>query len=346
MPSKSAEILAPSLDASAETARRLRNRGLANLLRMGHCAPSIMQAMLDVSGTDTASVSDARWLVKLTAGLPGGIGNTGGECGGVTAPLVLLGLRYGQEKPVQGLPLVVYKGYDHLRRFAGCQGTTACREIRGQARVPVRCIGVVRQAPVLCAQTIGADCTDAISAAQQEAFGRLSAHWRENRFHCAHAVFHHLDDTIPISEDLYSGSLGFMGGTLLTGMTCSALTAGVMVLGLMLGEIENSRLRVLRMIGTMAIRGDAFNDDLNAFSKTMNLGNRLSQWFTAEFGSTQCGAITQCDFSTTEGVQRYIDGGGAARCNAIGQSVAHRVLGMIQPADTAEYMQAVPAKTA
>jgi hypothetical protein len=62
---------------------------LSNLLRMGHCAPTIMQTMLDVSETD------AQWLVKLTAGLPGGIGNTGGECGGVTAPLVLLGLRHG-----------------------------------------------------------------------------------------------------------------------------------------------------------------------------------------------------------------------------------------------------------
>ena len=71
----------------------------------------------------------------------------------------------------------------------------------------------------------------------------------------------------------------------------------------------------------------------------MNLGNRLSQWFTAEFGSTQCGAITQCDFSTTEGVQRYIDDGGTARCSAIAQRVALRVLGMIQPADTAESVQ-------
>ena len=289
-----------------------------------------MQAMLDVSETD------AQWLVKLTAGLPGGIGNTGGECGGVTAPLVLLGLRYGQEQTVQGLPVVVYKGHDLLRRFAGCQGTTACHEIHGEARVPVRCIGVVRQAPVLCAESIGADCTAAISAAQQEAFGRLYAHWLEKEFHCAHAVFHHLEDTIPVSEELLNGGSGFMGGTVFTGMTCSALTAGVMVLGLMLGEIENSHLRVLRMIGTMAIRGDAFADDLNAFNKIMNLGNRLSKRFMAEFGSTQCGAITQCDFSTTEGVQRYIHDGGTARCSAIAESVAHRVLSMIQSVDTAE----------
>jgi hypothetical protein len=299
-----------------------------------------MQAMLDVSETD------AQWLVKLTAGLPGGIGNTGGECGGVTAPLVLLGLRYGQEKTVQGLPVVVYKGHDLLRRFTACQHTTSCHEIRGQARVPVRCIGVVRQAPVLCAECIGADCAAAISPAQQEAFGRLYAHWLEQDFHCAHAVFHHLEHTIPASEELLNGGSGFIGGTVFTGKTCSALTAGVMVLGLMLGEIENSHLRVLRMIGTMAVRGDAFADDLNAFSKTMNLGNRLSQWFTAEFGSTQCGTITQCDFSTNEGVQRYVDDGDAARCSAIAQSVALKVLSMIQADDTAESVRSVRAKTA
>jgi hypothetical protein len=145
-----------------------------------------------------------------------------------------------------------------------------------------------------------------------------------------------------ILRELLNGSSGFMGGTVFTGMTCSALTAVVVVLGLMLAEIENSHLRVLRMIGTMAIRGDALADDFNAFSKIMNLGNRLSQWLTTEFGSTQCGAITQCDVSTTEG--RYINDGGTARCNAMAQSVAHRVLGMIQSADSAECVQGGDAK--
>jgi C_GCAxxG_C_C family probable redox protein len=317
-----AQVIGPSapwLDSSAETARRLRNRGLANVLRMGHCAPSVMQAMLDVSGTE------AQWLVKLTAGLPGGIGNTGGECGGVTAPLVLLGLRYGQEKTDQGLPVVVAKGHDLLRRFTGREGTTACREIRGEARVPLRCIGVCRKAPVLCAACMGADSSTALSAVQQDAYGRLSAHWVEQEFHCAQTVFHSLERTMPVSEQLLDGGSGFMGGTVFTGMTCSALTAGVMALGLMRGEIEDSHLRVMRMIGLMAVRGDAFADDINAFNRIMNLGYRLSRWFTAEFGGTQCRALTQCDFSTAEGVQRYIDDGQTARCTAIAQSVALRV---------------------
>ena len=97
-----------------------------------------------------------------------------------------------------------------------------------------------------------------------------------------------------------------------SGLTCSALTAGVMALGLALGEIENSRLRVLRMIGTMAVGGQAFADERNQFNKIMNLGHRLAQWFAAEFGSTQCRALTRCDFSAPLDVERYIESGGAA----------------------------------
>jgi hypothetical protein len=84
MPAQAGVASVPMLDANPDTTRRLRNRSVANLLRMGHCAPAVMQTLLDVSDTE------AEWLVKLTAGLPGGIGNTGQECGGVTAPLLLL----------------------------------------------------------------------------------------------------------------------------------------------------------------------------------------------------------------------------------------------------------------
>jgi len=290
---------------------------------MGHCAPTVMQTILDVSETD------AQWLVNLTAGLPGGIGNTGGECGGVTAPLVLLGLRHGLGAEDQGLPEIVGKGHDLLRRFAACHGTRSCWDIRGQHRVPLRCIGVVRRAPALCAQTICSDCTGSISEERKAAYGRLYGHWVEKDFHCAYAVFHRLGHTISANQELLDASAGFTGGTVFTGMTCSALTAGVMALGLALGEIENSRLRVLRMIGTMAIGGDAFADNLDAFNKIMNLAHELSRWFAAEFGSTQCRVITQCDFSTTEGVGRYIESGGTARCSAIAQRVAHRVQGVV-----------------
>jgi hypothetical protein len=115
-------------------------------------------------------------------------------------------------------------------------------------------------------------------------------------------------------------------------MTCSALTAGVMALGVVVGEIERSRLRVLRMIGKMLVGGDAFADDVNKFNRTMNLGQQLAKWFTGAFGSTQCRAVTGCDFSTTDGVNEYIDTDGVARCQALASQVAARVERMIDTA--------------
>ena len=79
--------------------RSLRGRSLANLAKMGHCAPTVMQTLLD------ASEAEAPWLVRLVAGLPGGIGNTRAECGGITAPLVVLGLRHAPHR--EGLPVVI-----------------------------------------------------------------------------------------------------------------------------------------------------------------------------------------------------------------------------------------------
>ena len=315
------------MDPSAGAARALRRRGTANLLRMGHCAPSVMQTLLDASGTE------APWLVRLTAGLPGGIGNMGGECGGVTAPLILLGLRHGLDPDNDGLPVVTSKGRDLLRRFGSFEGTTSCREIRGDARLPLRCVGVVREAPVLCAQSQCSDGDGALTPEQRRAHRRLHADWAAKDFHCARSVLRQLHGTAAVDEQVLAASSAFMGGTVFTGMTCSALTAGVMALGLATGRIEDSRLRVLRMIATMAAGGDAFADRLNAFNRAMNLGHRLSTWFAAQFGSTQCRDITRCDFSSADQVARHVDAGGSARCIALAGRVARKVREMVALAD-------------
>lgn len=83
------------------------------------------------------------------------------------------------------------------------------------------------------------------------------------------------------------------------------------------------------MIGTMAAGGNAFANDLNKFNRVMNLGHELAKWFKGKFGSTQCRDITACDFSTTGGVNQYIETGGVSRCQAIAQQVAVEVDGMI-----------------
>ncbi|HYN31046.1 MAG TPA: C-GCAxxG-C-C family protein [Ilumatobacteraceae bacterium] len=296
---------------------------------MGHCAPTVMKTLLDASG------STERWPVLLTAGLPGGIGNTGGECGGLTAPLVLLGLEHGRDETEDGLPVVVEAGHDLLARFADTQGTTQCREIRGTGRVPLRCIAVVREAPVTCAACMAAPAAGAVAPDARVAYQRLYEHWKQRGFHCAGAVLSESDNTPAPDEELRDAVTAFMGGTLFAGMTCSALTAGVMALGLALGEIENSHTRVARMIATMAVRGDAFADELNAFNRVMNLGHELSVWFEAEFGSTQCRVLTRCDFASTADVDEYIDRDGTADCARLARRVAEHVATMIERASMA-----------
>jgi hypothetical protein len=102
-----------------------------------------------------------------------------------------------------------------------------------------------------------------------------------------------------------------------------------MALGMRFGRIEDSRPRVLRMIGTMAVGGDAFADELNAFNPIMNLGHKLAKWFEGEFGSTQCRALTCSDFASEADVRRYINDDGTARCKGIARRVSARVAELV-----------------
>ncbi len=277
-----------------------------------------MQTLLDLGNTKE------EWLVKMTAGLPGGIGNTGFECGGITAPLIQFGLEHGLSAKHDGLPTVIYAGHDYFHRFQKCNNSLLCKEILGDRRVPLPCIKVVRHAPELYRQTDCKDNTEAISGETREAFHLLYSHLSANGFHCAHAVLKHLGDTIPVTRELLDGTSGFIGGTAFKGLTCSAFTAGLMAVGLKLGEIEDSYLRVIRMLATMIAGGNALADHMNKFNRLLNIGHRMSKWFKKEFGSTLCREITQCDFSSLGDVHRYIDNGSLTTCKIIAEKVARQ----------------------
>jgi len=285
---------------------------------MGHCAPAVMQTLLDLGNTKE------EWLVRMTAGLPGGIGNTGLECGGITSPLIKLGLEYGLSAKHDGLPMVIYAGHDYFRQFQRCNNALLCKEILGDRRVPLPCIKVVRHAPELYRQTDCKGNTEAISGETLEAYHLLYSHLSVNDFHCAHAVLRHIGDSIPPTRELLDGTSGFMGGTMFKGLTCSAFTAGLMAVSLKLGEIEDSFPRVVRMLATMIAGGNAFADHLNKFNRLMNIGHRMSKWFRQEFGSTLCRDITQCDFSSLGDVHRYIGKDYVTNCKIIAEKVARQ----------------------
>lgn len=299
-----------------------RRAALFNLFRMGHCAPAVMQTIREFTAPDK------EWLVKLAAAMPGGIGNTGFECGAVTSSLALLGLRYGLREIDQGLPTVIDRSYALCGRFVECHQTLMCKEIRGNDRFPRHCIPPVVRAPGLFLEA-STDGRNAIPASAREAYCSLYTHMAENDFHCAQAVFRRLQDGQPDSQVLLDLASAFIGGTAFMGLTCSAFAAGVMVLGLRRGEVENSLPRVLRMLVIMTAGGNAFKEDLNKFNASLMRGYRLSKWFVKEFGSTQCRAITGCAFSSPEGAEQYAKSGQVARCREIATKVADKVEQML-----------------
>jgi hypothetical protein len=292
---------------------------VANLIHMGHCAPTVMQTLLDVSN------ARGEWLVKLSAGMPGGIGNTGYECGAMTSPLVILGLRHGLRNMDRGLPVIFDQGHAYCQQFLACHKTLLCRQIRQKDRFPRHCIRPVCMSPERLQDTLTNCHADGIPVQARASYCRLYSHMAQKRFHCAQAVLDRLPYPVPHRQQLFDAVSAFMGGTLFMGVSCSAFTAGVMAVGLQSGEIENSPVRVIRLLARMTFGGNAFDDSINKFNRAMNAGHSMSKWFASEFGSTQCRAITRCDFSTPAGVDSYIASDCMTRCREITERVAERV---------------------
>ena len=78
---------------------------------------------------------------------------------------------------------------------------------------------------------------------------------------------------------------------------------------------------VARMLAMMALRRDALADEVNAFNRAMNRGHDLARWFQTEFASTQCRALTGCDFATADGVRAYIQHDGTTECARIARQI-------------------------
>jgi hypothetical protein len=265
-----------------------------------------MSSILHVCGRRKAD-----WLVRLASAMPGGIGNTGGECGGVTSPLVLLGLLHGLRGAPGSLPLVFDRSYNHIEAFRKHRCTLLCRDIRGTPNRILPCIRTVVHTGAICADTPCGETRTTIPAEARTAYNRLYATFDRDGFHCARTVLQRLDGHIPAEPRLLEAASAFLGGTAFSGMTCSALTAGAMALGLGIGEIQTSPWRVLRMVFLILTGGAAFHDRVNKFNRSMNRGGELAAWFATRFGGTQCRAITGADFSSTAQSRRISNAAGS-----------------------------------
>ena len=319
-----------------------RVRALSNALKMGHCAPTVMRTLQELQ-----DLQDER-LLMATAGMPGGIGWLRAECGCVTSGVMMLGLKYGYDilnngkKPDSG---IISMGQAYLNRFRPTYGGLECREIsrvnydekqnvkKNALGASPRCFKAICGSPVLLMDMMDGKSKDTPSAVDSE---RLKAHakllelYRTQKFHCSQSVLHALDDVTEGNENILRASWGFMGGTLMQGMTCSALTGGVVALGLKFGEIEDSYLRVMRWTLQSLIDGDIKREDLNKFNRSMNISGVLAEWFEQEFGSTRCRELTQTDFNTEAGVDSYISEQRLDQCRALAEKTVEKVREIIR----------------
>ena len=314
-----------------------RVRGLSNALKMGHCAPTVMRTLQELQ-----DIEDER-LLMATAGMPGGIGWLRAECGCVTSAVLMMGLKYGDDilksdnKPDPG---IISMGQNYLNRFRPTYGGLECREIsrvnynekqnvkKNSLGATGRCFKAICGSPVLLMGIMDGKSEDTPSSVDSE---RIKAHekllelYRAQKFHCSQSVLHALDEVTEEDENILRASWGFMGGTLMQGMTCGALTGGVLALGLKFGEIEDSYLRVMRWTLQLLIDGDIKREDLNKFNRSMNISEVLVEWFEREFGSTRCRDLTQTDLNTEAGVDTYISEQKIDQCRAVAEKTAEKV---------------------
>lgn len=285
---------------------------------MGHCAPSVFHTLLAEHGCPDLE------MVRSAGGLAGGVGGPG-ECGGVCAPLMMLGLLHGGDLAASGLPKVVPLGQEYLRRFREVHGSTLCAEI-GTRGIPA-CLRAMCTAPALLHEVrsredeLNNTSSPEVSKAQLTV---LSA-FKGRGFHCAHRVLDELGGVLPVTPDLRRASWPFLGGMVLSGGTCGALAAGIMAVSVRLGGVERSTLRTLRMVAFLLLdEKRAMDDRVNAFNHVIRIARGLSSWFADQYGCTQCAELTGTNFTMPEEAERF-RAVGVDRCEAIARGVADRV---------------------
>ncbi|MBN1285420.1 MAG: C_GCAxxG_C_C family protein [Anaerolineae bacterium] len=294
-------------------------RSANNMLRMGHCAPSIMQTLLDIAGIDNEN------LVLAAGGLAGGIAGVTMECGGVTAPLMFLGLQHDYTAFGTDSLELIKTARRYTQEFEAAHGSCYCEAISRN--------GIFACAKVICGfhsllSRALANRNDARKV--DEVRSKALQTFADSQFHCAHYVLENMEGDIQVTSDLLRCSWVFIGGTACQNLTCGALTAGAIALSATNVNVENSYRRVLRMIWLL-MRNDenAMREEINHFNRSINLCSELGDWFQTEFGSTSCRELCGCDFSNEADVARYRTGKGISRCREIAESVTRKVRKMI-----------------
>jgi len=295
-------------------------RAISNIRRMGHCAPGIMQTLLDINDIQNTN------MVLYAAAMAGGIAGSDMECGALTAPLMFIGFRNNNLTAISEKLDVISKAQSYVNEFTAFNGSSICGKIR-QGGIPA-CMKTIRNFNKPFSKAVKSPAL--LSDKVKESYSLLLKTFDDNKFHCAHNVLNSLNNNFIITKELFNSSWVFIGGIALLNRTCGALTAGVLALSSATAKIEKSYLRVAKMNRLLRNKNnEAMNEEINNFNRAINYSEELGRWFRNEFGSVNCHEIWQLNFSDKKDVENYISGRCMLQCSYIAKRVAQQVNTMI-----------------
>ncbi len=291
-----------------------------NVLRMGHCAPSIMQTLLDINDIQNKN------MVLYSGAMAGGIAGANTECGALTAPLMFMGF---QKRDLAEIPEkldIISKAQSYLNEFNTYNGSSVCDRIRYEGMHACRRAMYNFYEPFINSISTPTRFPDETKTS----YSLLLKTFEKNKFHCAHNVLNNVKDKIPVTKEMLDSAWLFIGGIAMLNRTCGALTAGVIALSSVTAKIERSYQRVAKMNRLLRQENNnAMKEDINNFNKSINYSEELGKWFRNEFGSTSCRDIWAYDFSRIKDAESYISGQCIRQCCYIAEKVVRQVTMMI-----------------
>jgi C_GCAxxG_C_C family probable redox protein len=296
-------------------------RSFNNMLKMGHCAPSVMQTLLEMH-----AIQDTN-MVLYAGAMAGGIAGSGSECGALTAPLMFNSFQHGGLSSVEEKLDLINRSQQYVREFSAHNGSCICSKIRDGGMLS--CMKAICTFHKPFSKAVSGPCL--LSDEEKESYSLLLKAFDERGFHCAHRVLHNLNNHFAITRELLDASWIFIGGLALLNLTCGALTAGVLALSSATAEMEDSYSRTAKMYWLMMHDkvNEAMSEERNHFNRAILLSDELGTWFRNEFGSTTCAEIYGLHFSSVKDVESYISGPCLDHCALIAKRVAEKVGTMV-----------------
>jgi C_GCAxxG_C_C family probable redox protein len=296
-------------------------RSLNNILQMGHCAPSVMQTLLELNDIDNND------LVLFSGAMAGGIAGSDMECGCLTSPLMFMSYRSNNLNSKEEKLKLIDLSQKYVREFIARNRSCICDTIRSKGISS--CIKTACNFHTPYSRAVSG--LFSLSDESKESYTRLFSEFHEKDFHCTQNVLRILNDIIPVTKEELNASWVFLGGIAMLNRTCGALTGGVLALSAATAKMEDSYRKVAKMnrLLRQGRTNEAMTEETNNFNHSILLSDELGAWFRNEFGSTNCFSIWGYNFSKVKDAENFINGRCIKHCKLIAEKVAAQVSTML-----------------